>query len=150
MERVSSQWTIIFRIFIPTIWFTTMVSLVVLLTWAVQGRAHLFENIYVWAVFGFMVLTGFVFIKLLLWRLYRVDMDDRHTYISNYFKTFKYPHSDIDYISPAGLLGGMVYRLTLKSKGSWGKNIYFLVARPLFDQFVREHPGVFDVRVEVK
>ena len=80
-----------------------------------------------------------MFIKFLLWRLYRIDMDDRFLYISNYFKTYKYELDDIESIVDSKILPGRVFRIRLKSKGSFGRNIYFLAAQSLWKDYIETH-----------
>ena len=142
MQRVSSQLSIVLRIVLPTVWFTTILSIVILLSWAVSGKAGLFANPFIWIGLLLILGTGFAFIKLLLWRFYRVDMDDRFVYISNYFKTYKYPFSDIEYIRDSKTLPGRVFCITLKAKGSFGKHIYFLASQVLWQDFLLTHPDV--------
>lgn len=144
MERVSSQLTIFIRIALPTIWLTTVISLVALLSWAVRGRAHLFANPFIWIGLILILLTGYFFIKFILWKIYRVDMDNRHLLVSNYFKTFKYPFEDIESITDADYLKGRVYKIKLKAKGSFGQNIHFLASRTLWEDFIKEHPYLFE------
>lgn len=146
MERVSSQWTIVLRIVLPTIWFTAILSIVILLGWAVRGKAGLFANPFIWIGLLFILGSGFAFIWLLLWRIYRIDLDDRFLYISNYFKTYKYPFSDIESITDSDVLPGRVYCITLKAKGSFGKRIYFLPSQVLWQDFMENHPGVLEVK----
>ncbi len=142
MERVSSQLTIVLRIALPTIWFTTLLSLTILLGWAVRGKAQVFTNPFVWLGLLFVLGTGIAFIYFILWRVYRVDMDERFVYISNYFKTFKYPFTHVDNIKDSDFLPGRIFKITLKSKGSFGKEIYFLASQKLWKDFVTEHPGL--------
>src|SRR5688500_17504701 len=104
MERVSSQWTIFIRIALPTVWFTTFISIVILLGLTVRGTAQIFSNPLVWLVFLLILGTGFSFIHFVLWRFFRIDMDERYVYVSNYFKTYKYPFSDIESIRESKLL----------------------------------------------
>ncbi len=145
MNRVSSQLTIVLRIVIPTVWFTAILSTIVLLTWAVRGRAGLFSNPYIWLGILFIVGTGYAFIHFVLWRFYRVDMDGEHLYISNYFKTFKYPYSEVITIKDPGVLRNRIYSIILKSKGSFGQKIYFLASQALWLDFKQEHPELFDL-----
>lgn len=144
MERVSSQLTIFMRIALPTIWLTTVLSLTLLLGWTVRGKAQVFHNPFVWLGLLFVLGSGIAFIYFILWRLYRVDMDHANAYISNYFKTFKYPFSDIESITDSKLLPGRLFIIRLKSKGTFGKNIYFLASQKLWKDFQMEHPGVFE------
>ena len=147
MNRVSSQLTIVLRIALPTIWFTAILATLVMLTWAVRGRAGLFSNPYIWLGIIFVIGSGFVFVRFLLWRLYRIDMDGEHLYVSNYFKTFKYPYSEVVSIMDAGILKDRIYRITLKSKGSFGQKLYFVASKVLWLDFKEEHPELSDLWV---
>ena len=140
--------TIFLRIALPTIWLTTILSIVILLSWAVRGKAGLFGNPFIWIGLLLILGTGFAFIRLVLWKFYRVDMDSRHIYVSNYFKTYKYPFSEIESISDSKTLPGRVYLITLKAKGSFGKKIYFLAAQVLWQDFQKENPGLIEVKNE--
>ena len=143
MERVSSQLTILIRIALPTIWMTTILSLVILLGISVRGTAQVFSNPIVWLGLLFILGTGIAFIYLVLWRFYRVDMDDRFIYVSDYFRTYKYPFSDIANIRESKLLPGRVFIITFKSKGTFGKQISFLASQKLWNDFLAEHPDLF-------
>lgn len=143
MDRVSSQLTIFIRIALPTIWFTTIFSLFILLIWSVQGKAQIFANPIIWIVVLLILGAGYAFVKFILWRLYRVDMDDKNVYVSNYFKTFKYPFTDVESISPSQIAPTRIFIINLKSKGSFGKSIYFLASQRLWTDFLAEHPEIF-------
>ena len=147
MDRVSSSLTIVLRIVLPTVWLVTIISLVILLTVAVSGKAQLFTNPILWGSLLFILGSGFAFIYFVLWRLYRIDMDHKSIYISNYFRTFKYPFSDVDSIKGISSLPDRIFHIELKSKGSFGKHIYFLASQKLWQDFVEHHPkqleGIF-------
>lgn len=146
MQRVSSQLTIFLRIALPTIWLTSIVSIIILLGLAVRGKAGLFGNPFIWIGLLVILGSGFLFIRLVLWRFYRVDMDHRYVYISSYFKTYKYLYSDIEFIRDSKILPGRIFCIVLKSKGSFGKNIHFLASQVLWLDFLKEHPGLFELR----
>lgn len=146
MQRLSSQLTIVLRIALPTIWLTAIISIVILLSWAVRGKAGLFGNPFIWIGLLLILGSGFAFVKLVLWRFYRVDMDTKYVYVSNYFKTYKYPFSEVDYIRDSKTLPGRVFCICLKSKGSFGQHIYFLAAQSLWQDFLKENPGLFEVK----
>ncbi len=140
MQRVSSQLTIALRIALPTAWMTLILSITILLGWTVRGKAGLLANPIIWISLLLILGTGFILIKFILWRLYRIDMDDRYIYVSNYFKTFKYELEDINIITESKILPGRVYCIRLKSKGSFGKNIYFLASQVLWKDYIDTHP----------
>jgi hypothetical protein len=140
MQRISSQLTIILRIMLPTGWLTLILSIVILLGWTVRGKAGLMANPFIWIGLLLILGTGFAFIKFILWRLYRIDMDERYLYVSNYFKTYKYELTDIESILDSKILPGRVFCIRLKSKGSFGKNIYFLASQVLWKDYIETHP----------
>jgi hypothetical protein len=141
MQRVSSQLTIMIRIFIPTVWFTFVLSVCILLFWSIRGKAGLFSNPFIWVALFIILGTGFFFIRFLLWKLYRVDMDNQFIYISNYFKTYKYRFEDIESIRDTKIGTNRIYVIELKSKGSFGKKIHFLASQVLWNDFIKNHPG---------
>ena len=148
MQRVSSQFTIVLRIVIPTVWFTTILSIVILLGWAVRGKAGLFANPFIWIGLLLILVCGYALVKFFLWRFYRVDLDRQYVYVSNYFKTYRYPYSEIESISDSKTLPGRVFLITLKSKGSFGRKIYFLAAQILWQDFLKENPGLIEMKNE--
>ena len=148
MQRVSSQFTIVLRIVIPTVWFTTILSIVILLGWAVRGKAGLFANPFIWIGLLLILVCGYALVKFFLWRFYRVDLDRQYVYVSNYFKTYRYPYSEIESIADSKTLPGRVFLITLKSKGSFGRKIYFLAAQILWQDFLKENPGLIEMKNE--
>lgn len=140
MNRVSSQWTIIIRIFIPTVWVTAILSVLILLGWAIRGKAGLLSNPFIWVALLIIFLTGFVIIRFLLWRIYRIDFDATNVYISNYFKTYKYPIRDIESIDTSAVWPSRIRIIRLKAKGSFGKNIPFMTSSSLWEDYVAQHP----------
>ncbi|HJW31690.1 MAG TPA: hypothetical protein VJ508_20860 [Saprospiraceae bacterium] len=139
MQRVSSQLTIFLRVVLPTVWITFIFSIVILLGWSVSGKARLLANPFIWIGLLSILFTGFVIIRFLLLRLYRIDFDDQFLYVSNYFKTFKYPIEDIESIRDSRILPGRIFRIRLKSRGSFGQTIYFLASQVLWQDYLNEH-----------
>jgi hypothetical protein len=140
MQRISSQLTILLRIALPTAWLTLILSITLLLGWSVRGKAGLLANPFIWISLLIILGTGFAFIKFVFWRLYRMDMDDRYLYVSNYLKTYKYELTDIESITDSKILPGRIFCVHLKAKGSFGKNIYFLASQVLWQDYIDTHP----------
>jgi len=150
MQRISSQLTIILRIMLPTGWLTLILSIVILLGWTVRGKAGLMANPFIWIGLLLILGTGFAFIKFILWRLYRIDMDERYLYVSNYFKTYKYELTDIESILDSKILPGRIFCIRLKSKGSFGKNIYFLASQVLWKDYIETHAKQMGPLIQTK
>jgi hypothetical protein len=142
MQRVSSQLTIFLRIVVPTMWFTSIISLLFLLSWAVTGISGVLSHPLMWTGLLLIAVCGFALIRWILWRLYRVDMDDHAVYVSNYFKTYKYPVADIESIASSKILPGRIFIIHLISKGSFGQHIYFLASQALWKDYLLQHPQV--------
>lgn len=144
MERVSSQLTIFLRIALPTIWLTAILSLVVLLGFAVSGKAGLFANPFLWIILLIILGSGAAFIYFILWKFYRVDMDAKFIYVTDYFRTFRYAFEDVAQIRDSNVFPGRVFVIRLKSKGTFGREIHFLASQKLWTDFIREHPDLFE------
>lgn len=142
MQRVSSQVTLFLRIAVPTIWMTAVLAIVVLLGWAVQGKANLFGNPFLWVSLVLILGAGLAILKLVFWRYYRVDMDDRFVYISNYFRTYRYPLGEIEAVTTSSLLPGRVYTIDLRAKGYFGRRIRFLASQALWQDYLETHPDL--------
>lgn len=140
MHRVSSQLTLFLRIAVPTIWLSAVLSLLVLLGLSVKGTAGLMANPLLWTGLLVILATGLVIMKLVFWRYYRVDMDDRHLYITNYFRTYRYPLSEIESISNSTILPGRSFSIRLRSKGYFGQRIRFLASQGLWADYLAHHP----------
>jgi magnesium-transporting ATPase (P-type) len=139
MNRVSSSLTILIRIGIPTMWFAFVLSIMILLSVAVSGRAQFFSNPILWISILFILGSGMTLMYLVFWKFYRVDMDRKFVYVSNYFRTFKYSFNDIESIKGISLFPDRIFKIRLKSKGSFGRNIYFLASQKLWEDFISEH-----------
>ena len=142
MQRVSSQLTIFLRVALPTVWFTLILSITILLGWTIRGKAGLLSNPIIWISLLIVLGTGFIFIWFILWRFYRIDLDDDYLYISNYLRTFKYPISDLESIHESSILPGRIFRIRLKNRGTFGQNIYFLASQVLWKDYIDLHPSV--------
>jgi hypothetical protein len=139
MNRVSSSLTILIRIGIPTMWSAFVLSLIILLSVAVSGRAQIYSNPILWISILLILGTGMTLIYLVFWKFYRVDMDRKFVYISNYFRTYKYSFNDIESIKGISIFPDRIFKIQLKSKGSFGRNIYFLASQKLWHDFINEH-----------
>jgi hypothetical protein len=73
-----------------------------------------------------ILISGLLFFVFTFFRLKRVDADDKNIYVSNYFKTFKYPYDSISEIIIYNHLILKVAHLHFKAKSSFGKKIFFI------------------------
>ena len=126
MERVSSNFTLFFKIFIPVFWIVffgafTLASFLFKFSYVGNIPALYFRI----AVAVFYV-SGLLMFFFTLMRLTRVELGPDSVYVTNYFKHVQYPFESIQHIeiSQFGFL--KVGILTLKEKGSIGQKLRFL------------------------
>jgi len=142
MQRVSSNLTIFFKLFIPTVW-GVFFSIFTLTLFIIDENTLPFLTS---PIFKYPFLAAFLFFLTLVYftllQLKRVEMGPEYYIVSNYFKTFRLIYEDIVRIDiiPIGPLQVVTFRL--RAKGSFGKKITFLASKNLYESFLQEHPEV--------
>ena len=90
MQRVSSNLTLLFKIFIPTAWIAFFTPMTI--AFLIAERANLPFGGGTVVRIGFLV--GFLLFLLLIYYLLlplkRVELAQDGIYVSNYFKTYRY------------------------------------------------------------
>ena len=142
MRQLSSNWTMAFSIFFPTLWiafFGTFLIAIILTDKSAVGT---------WSInslrFGLTVFVGlfiFIFWKT-LFRLKRVDADNTSVYITNFFKAVKYPHADIEKIEVDKGLIFTFGTVVLRGKGRFGQRVLFLCSSRRLEVFLEENPEI--------
>ena len=148
MHQVSSNLTLILKIFLPTFWLAFF-GLFTVTTFV--GDSQYFGNIPVFLFrLGAIVfyLIGSLILYLTLMRLKRVEMSNESVYTSNYFKAFKYSWDSIAKIKEHDLWFMSLVRIHLKEPGSFGKRIPFLASRKRLQAFLVQHPEIVEQFVE--
>ena len=126
MNRLSSNFTLFYKMFIPIIYFTFIGAIAFVVA---------FVNIEENAIFGswtvkFIFLTFFVLMLLLMWftiaDLKRVELEGEYLYVTNYFNTYRYHISGVEKIKTYELGIFEVISLHMKTRTKMGKKIRFL------------------------
>ena len=140
MYQLSSGTTLFYKIFLPCIWlafFSTFAMAVFLLDEDYVGG---YSVVYYRVGLLLFLLCGFLFFRFTVFKLKRVDANETYFHISNYFKNFRYPIADIEYIQTRNIGIATVATLTLVAKGSFGKKIYFLLSERNAQKYLLEYP----------
>ena len=126
MNRLSSNFTLILKIFLPLFWIVFFGLFVVasFVTNPIEAPQIANDKFRLQSVI--FVFSGIVFFTFTFFRLKRVDGDENGIYISNYFKTYKYSFDSIDKIVIYNHLILKTAHLSFKTKGSFGKKVIFL------------------------
>jgi hypothetical protein len=142
MRQLSSNWTMAFGIFFPTLWlafFGTFFAAVALSDKAAVGAWSIGS---LRAGLGIFIATFILIFWKTLFRLKRVDADNESVYVTNFFKAVKYPHADIEKIEVDKGLFFTFGTVVLRGKGRFGQRILFLCSRRRLDVFLEENPQI--------
>lgn len=124
---LSSNKTLFWRIFVP--FFGTVFLTGLMLAFLLIDESDLYLPIPVlWARILVVVLWAawLFFVLRTIWRLKRVDADDSHIYVTNYWVTVRYPWQDIERFEEKKRLGRRVVNFKLRAAGRFGDVISFL------------------------
>lgn len=141
MQRVSTNFTLFFKLFIPTFWAVFFGMFTLFALFYNQSEILLLQNI------GFKIglvvfyLLFFTIVYFTLFQLTRVEMGDEDYSVSDYFNTYRLIYEDIDQVTETHLFSWILVRVHLKGKSSLGKKISFLADKNLYNTFLIEHPG---------
>lgn len=140
MERVSSNATLFYVIFLPVFWtvfFGSVTVALMLQPFAFIGNIPATPFRLGLAFFFFSGLALFYFTLL---RLKRVEIGDGFVYVTNYFKNYRYPYHNIEQIEISSFLFLTVATITLKVPGKFGRRIIFLAAKSRLDAVLNALP----------
>lgn len=140
MHRVSTNFTLFFKLFIPTFWAVFFGLFTLFAIFYTQSEILLLQNIWFkLGVLGFYLLF-FAIVYLTLFQLKRVEMGEDAYSVSDYFKTYRLIYDDIHHVTETALFSWTLVSIHLKGKSSLGKKIRFLADRNLYAGFLAEHP----------
>lgn len=142
MQRVSSNLTLFFKLFVPTFWIVFF-GAVTLALWLNKEDFYGDLNggaLRIGALFFY--LSGLVLYYFSLLPLKRVEMDPLFVYVTNYFQNYRYPWHNIEALEDSAFLNFKVVRITLKSPGKFGKHIRFIASNKLYREFCTTHAAL--------
>jgi hypothetical protein len=140
MTRVSSDWTLFLRLFIPTVWivFFGVVEIVVIY-YHMGPPAFLIGPVICYFI-------GVALLYFTLMRLKRVECSPDYLYVTNYFKTFRYSYESIASTASTNFLIVAIVSIRFKERTTFGKKIYFLKRRKVWEEQGVLHPELLDAK----
>jgi hypothetical protein len=138
---LSTTGTLFWRVFIP-VFGTAFLSGLLLAFWLIDEDDLNLSYPVLWPRLILLILwLGWLyFVWRTLWRLKRVDADDTHIFVTNYWQTVRYPWSDVEQIEEKKRLGRRVVNFWLKAPGRFGQIISFLPSS-FFDEWMSKRNG---------
>ena len=139
--RVSSSWTLFYKIFFPTAWIVFFGVFAVFVTFDGFGSTFIPGAVRIGYLIFFAIGLAVLWFSLMSFK--RVEMDENVFYVTNYFKTYKYSYDSIADIGEIDfvIMKGVTIRFIEKS--SFGKKIFFVARRRVWSTFVDTHPHLF-------
>ena len=95
-------------------------------------------------------LGGFALFYFTTMQLKRVELDGTSLYASNYFKTYRYPLTNIEKMTERDMGLFRVVKVYLKNPGKFGKKITFILDEAMLKSFFEKNPAVASTFNEVK
>lgn len=140
MQRLSSNVTLLFRIFIPTFWIVFLGILIVVTFFSDHKDTFPLGNI--WFRVGLVVyyVAGLIIMYFTCWQWKRVDMDSEYIYVTDYLKASRYPFRDIARIKRSKSVFSFTTVIELKAPGIFGDKIRFVESGNMIDQMWKGHP----------
>lgn len=142
MVWLSSKWTLFFKLFIPVLWASFFGALTIAIQFIEEPLFETMTN----ATFRIVAAISFLIVALVIYlsifQLKKVDADETHIYVSNYFKTFKYPLTDISKITELDLGLFPLLKVSFKAKTYFGKSFRFLADTKRLQLYLDNYPKV--------
>jgi hypothetical protein len=140
MHRLSANVTLFLRLFLPTFWVIFFGALTLAFLFAdYQGSPFMQTGVFKMLVVIFYLL-GIGAFFLTFWKLRRVELDEHFVYITDFFRTARYPFHNIELIHTASYPFVQLAYITLYEKGIFGKKIYFIHKKEAFERIILQHP----------
>jgi hypothetical protein len=127
LASLSSNLTLFWRVFVPVFGTVFFTGLLVALWVTTDDDLYLSYPIWWPRVAVSAIWIGWLlYAKTMLWPLKRVDADDAHLYVTNYWVTVRYPWTDVERLDEVKKLGRRFALIQLKAAGRFGQSILFL------------------------
>ncbi len=135
IQRISSNWTLGLKVFLPTFWFVFYGAIVLAFFVAPNGQLQVFGQANLKIAMLIFYLSGSIVIYFTLIPLKRVEFDDHFLYVSNFFTTIRIPWHNVKHLRDRKLLFLHIGTFTFKSPTRFGKQVTFIESRSLIKEF---------------
>jgi len=144
MQQVSTSLTLFLKVFLPVFWTAFFLAFVFFVgRLDVAYLAGIPIETFRMGLWGFLLLSLVIFYFTVL-RLKRVEMNEEFVFVTNYFKSARYPWHNIENIEERDFSVFRSIHISFKQPGVFGKKITYLASRRKFNAFIKEHPHLFE------
>ena len=143
MQRISSNLTLFFRIFVPTFWTVFYGLFTFVMLFSQDSTLNVFQSDWLKYSNLLFYLSTLLIMYLTIFRLKRVEMSRDGVFVTNYFKTVKYTYDSIDSLGYKDYCFFKVGFIRLKDKGIFGSTILFLLKKKYLEDYIQANPDLF-------
>ena len=138
---LSSNKTLFWRVFVPV--FGTIFIAVFVLAYSLTTGDDASSAPALWSKMAVVtLLLGWLYlVRRTLWRLHRVDADDTHIYVTNYWTTVRYPWDNVQQVEEVRRLGRRIVNIHLRAAGRFGQKISFLPGSS-YDEWMQQNEKI--------
>lgn len=133
MIRLSSDWTLFYKFFLPTVWIVFFGITTGVLLFTLRPALPFVLG----AVLCYSACVAFLYFTIL--QLKRVEGTAEHMYVTNYFKTYRYTLDSIAKITSSDFLIFKVVTLHFAESTSFGRRIHFIRRRTVWEEYLYQH-----------
>ncbi len=140
MQRISTNLTLFLKFFVPVFWIVFFGSVTVAaLLYDFEYFGDMPARQFRLGVLAFY-LSGLALLAFTLMRLKRVEADAHFFYVTNYFKTARYPFESIDKAVESRLVFFHIISLHFSQPGIFGKRATFIASNQRLRDFWASQP----------
>ena len=143
-QVVSSRWTMLLKLILPTIWVCFFGGMAVVIPFLDLPVGEPFSPLTAkLTIIGFS-LSSIGLLYLLFMRIKWVALDTTHIYVSNFFKSYKYTYESISNIQTSKILWSERITIQFHEPTAFGSSIFF-ISSPYWAYFFEKNPQVMDI-----
>jgi hypothetical protein len=140
MRRISSSATLILKILLPTFWIVFFGAFTIGILSISNDKSPILGGWKLKAGIILFYLVGVTVLYFTVMALKRVELDKDFMYVTNFFKTCRYPYTSIKKIKEWDYSLFRIARIYFQQPGYFGKSIFFLESKQKFEDFVKSFP----------
>ncbi len=144
--QLSSNFTFLFKLAFPVSWIAFFGTLTLYILFSEDGAYLIAGGMFtpsglrISAVI--FMLIGIATLYYFFFRLQRIDADAEYFYVTNYFKSRRYPYHDIEKVKEHRYLIFKTVSIYLKESGYFGKRIPFIASKRRYAEFLKARPDL--------
>jgi hypothetical protein len=144
VQTVSSRWTFLLKLALPLLWLIIMggVTVMVLIS-PLDGLKEPFSPMAAKSLVASFYLMVLILFFFMFGNCKWVGLTDKHVYVSNFFKSFKYTHESIASFEETNMLLFTKVTLHFHQPGKFGKSVSFIRSH-YWKYFLAKYPEVLD------